>query len=162
MYGITCAFFKCSLHKSRFDVRRITRCLNLLNKCLSSSQGSHDSDPNYNTGKKLSALIGQNFEELNVATDELKNIPGSQTSDEKMIIQFTCKVCDTTSLKKFSKRSYEHGVVLVRCPSCQNLHVIADRLGYFGDKDWDIEKYLQEQEQKVANDKPDPFTKPVS
>jgi len=32
---------------------------------------------------------------------------------------------------------------LVRCPSCESLHLIADRLGYFGDKNdggWDISK----------------------
>jgi hypothetical protein len=32
--------------------------------------------------------------------------------------------------------------VLVRCPGCSNLHLIADRLGYFGDSDWDIESVL--------------------
>jgi protein import protein ZIM17 len=37
---------------------------------------------------------------------------------------------------------------LVKCPGCQNLHLIADRLGWFEDMDddfeggWDIEKAL--------------------
>ena len=61
-------------------------------------------------------------------------------------------MCSTRSAKKFSEQAYNHGVVLVRCPGCQNLHLIADRLGFFtddeidGDGDgsgWDIQKALE-------------------
>jgi len=122
-------------------------------KVLSSSKTIHDYTQNNTIKSNLMDQIssikeGETMKELNITEEESKNIPGSKTSDEKIIIQFTCKVCDVTSLKKFSKNSYEHGVVLVRCPSCQNLHVIADRLGYFGEKDWDIETYIQEQQRK--------------
>lgn len=46
---------------------------------------------------------------------------------------FTCKVCDTRSMKMASRESYEKGVVVVRCGGCDNLHLIADRCGWFGE-----------------------------
>uniref|UniRef100_A0A7N0RHV0 DNL-type domain-containing protein n=1 Tax=Kalanchoe fedtschenkoi TaxID=63787 RepID=A0A7N0RHV0_KALFE len=46
---------------------------------------------------------------------------------------FTCKVCDTRSIKTFSRESYEKGVVVARCGGCDNLHLLADRLGWFGE-----------------------------
>jgi protein import protein ZIM17 len=73
---------------------------------------------------------------------------------DKMVIMFTCTVCDTRSARKISKRAYAEGIVLVRCGGCKNRHLIADRMGVFedtiADKDgslqpgtgWDIQKYL--------------------
>jgi mitochondrial protein import protein ZIM17 len=66
-----------------------------------------------------------------------------------MVIVFTCKVCETRAAKSFSRRAYDHGVVLVRCPGCENLHLVADRLGYFEDESWDLEKFLKESGGKV-------------
>jgi len=51
----------------------------------------------------------------------------------RMGIQFRCKVCDHTLQKTFTRQSYEHGVVIIRCDSCSNLHLIADNLGWFKD-----------------------------
>jgi len=36
-------------------------------------------------------------------------------------------------MKMASRDSYENGVVVARCGSCNNLHLIADRLGWFGE-----------------------------
>jgi hypothetical protein len=83
----------------------------------------------------------------------INSIPGTSKGKRQLAIIYTCSICNTRSAKKFTERAYNHGVVLVRCPKCENLHLIADRLGYFTDKDndggdnqkkgWDIEMFLK-------------------
>jgi protein import protein ZIM17 len=59
----------------------------------------------------------------------------SMNSKEKndLIMMFTCKVCDTRSAKTMTRDTYDNGIVIVRCPRCQKLHLIADRLWWFGE-----------------------------
>lgn len=84
-------------------------------------------------------------------SNSFRDIPGAEKGGKKLAIIYTCKVCNTRSAKKFTQQSYEKGLVMVRCPNCKNLHLIADRLGVFDDsKDgWDIETYLRSMGDKV-------------
>lgn len=55
---------------------------------------------------------------------------------------FTCEVCETKSVKSFSKSSYHQGVVLIRCEGCDKLHLIADNLAWFEDKPVNVEDLM--------------------
>jgi DNL zinc finger len=83
-------------------------------------------------------------------------IPGAQAGGKKLAIVYTCKVCETRSIKQFSEHSYQNGVVLVRCPGCKSLHLIADRLGIFegsfeeDGKGWDIQKVMASLGENIA------------
>ncbi|KAI3917099.1 hypothetical protein MKX01_003548 [Papaver californicum] len=55
------------------------------------------------------------------------------TARHDLAMVFTCKVCETRSVKTASRESYDKGVVVARCDGCNNFHLIADRLGIFGE-----------------------------
>ena len=80
----------------------------------------------------------------------LPSIPGAKTTNDVMIIVFTCRVCNTRAARTISKEAYNHGVVMIRCPGCNNLHLIADHLGYFDDNSTNIEQILAQKGEKVT------------
>ncbi|XP_010555816.1 PREDICTED: DNL-type zinc finger protein isoform X2 [Tarenaya hassleriana] len=69
--------------------------------------------------------------ETDVKHKVLSNLKVNPRHDFMMI--FTCGVCETRSVKMACRESYEKGVVVARCAGCNNLHLIADRLGWFGE-----------------------------
>ncbi|KAA3677014.1 mitochondrial protein import protein ZIM17 [Paragonimus westermani] len=62
-----------------------------------------------------------------------------QEVKNKMYIEFTCKKCNHRSKKYFSKQAYQKGIVIIRCDGCENLHLIADNLGWIKGGHWKIE-----------------------
>ncbi|XP_024525381.1 DNL-type zinc finger protein [Selaginella moellendorffii] len=86
---------------------------------------------------------------------ELKSsLKSSPRHDLAMI--YTCTKCNTRSAKTFSRETYDRGVVIVRCGGCSNLHLIADRLGMFGDKG-SVEDFLAERGEKVKRESEDTY-----
>ncbi|KAJ2824117.1 hypothetical protein IWW50_003485 [Coemansia erecta] len=73
----------------------------------------------------------------------------SNPKEARMLIGFTCKVCNHRQHKTMSKNSYQNGVVLIQCDECKNRHLIADNLGWFRDKSVNIEDLMQEKGEQV-------------
>ncbi|XP_021295834.1 uncharacterized protein LOC110425283 isoform X2 [Herrania umbratica] len=76
----------------------------------------------------------------------VSNLKTSSRHDLAMI--FTCRVCETRSVKTVCRESYEKGVVVARCSGCNNLHLIADHLGWFGEPG-SIEDFLAARGEEV-------------
>mmetsp|Transcript_17909 Transcript_17909/g.30100 ORF Transcript_17909/g.30100 Transcript_17909/m.30100 type:complete len:229 (+) Transcript_17909:478-1164(+) len=69
---------------------------------------------------------------------------------KNLYIMFTCTVCDTRSMKGMSRKSYDTGVVLVTCPGCEKIHLIADHLGWFQDGSFTVETLMAERGEAVV------------
>ncbi|KAL6069088.1 DNL-type zinc finger protein [Balamuthia mandrillaris] len=90
-------------------------------------------------------------------SDNTAAAPGSPSSNDssspstpvasfkpKLLMHYTCRVCNTREAKSFYRQSYERGVVIIRCSSCRSLHLIADNLNWFG-RGRNVEEILMEQ-----------------
>ena len=70
----------------------------------------------------------------------MDRVPGVKADNgELYVLSFTCSKCDTQSIRSFTKHAYHKGVVLVRCGGCQNIHLVADNIGWFEDKPTNVE-----------------------
>jgi protein import protein ZIM17 len=74
-----------------------------------------------------------------------------------MAAVFTCNVCQTRTVKRFTKHAYTKGVVMVQCPGCGNKHLLADNLGWFNDEFKNIEEMLVAKGEEVKRLKGDIF-----
>ena len=80
----------------------------------------------------------------------LNDIKGTRTSDSGyLVLSFTCKKCETKNTKKFSKKSYTEGIVLIQCDCCKVLHLIADNLGWFEDESVNIEDLMKRKGEEI-------------
>mmetsp|Transcript_2370 Transcript_2370/g.7844 ORF Transcript_2370/g.7844 Transcript_2370/m.7844 type:complete len:171 (+) Transcript_2370:2-514(+) len=86
----------------------------------------------------------------------LDGVEGVQTPGPKFLLRFTCDHArcdqeadaDRTSTKLISQQAYTEGIVLVKC-HCDKLHLIADRLGWFGEEG-DVEELLRAKGEHVV------------
>ncbi|KAJ1673456.1 hypothetical protein EV182_005192 [Spiromyces aspiralis] len=72
-----------------------------------------------------------------------------QQQQGRLLIGFTCKVCNHRQYKTMSRLAYTKGVVLMQCDKCRNRHLIADHLGWFKDQGTTIEDIIKENGEEV-------------
>lgn len=76
-------------------------------------------------------------------------IPPNTDPKARMLIGFTCTVCQHRSHKTMSKHAYNHGVVIMQCDHCKNRHLIADHLGWFKNGGVTVEDLVKEKGETV-------------
>ena len=98
---------------------------------------------------RLCSSVPNNCEVPPNSSNEGKTL--GQFQSAKMLLGYTCKVCGSKNQKMISKQAYTKGVVIVRCEGCDNLHLIADNLGWWPDLQGktNIEQILAEKGETV-------------
>ncbi len=77
-------------------------------------------------------------------------LPGVRAEEDAYALLFTCRVCETRTARRVSKAAYHGGTVLIRCPGCRNMHLIADHKGFFHDDKFDAAAVLAARGEAVA------------
>jgi hypothetical protein len=77
-------------------------------------------------------------------------LPGVRAEEDAYALLFTCRVCETRTARRVSKSAYHTGTVLIRCPGCRNMHLIADHKGFFHDGAFDAAAVLAERGETVV------------
>ena len=101
--------------------------------------------------KKMEGRAGRRHKTSSTTTRGDENETTKNETKKELYAVFTCGKCGVRSSKGFSKRAYNFGVVIVTCPGCQSKHVLADRLGWFGEKG-DVEDFLRERKQEQGDE----------
>ncbi|KAG2213999.1 hypothetical protein INT47_001270 [Mucor saturninus] len=105
--------------------------------------------------KRQGAIFNYGFHTLSPCFEQEQKISKEEEEaidpNHKMLIGFTCKVCQDRSHHVMSKHSYTKGVVLIQCPGCKNRHLIADNLGWFRDSKTTIEDLVKEKGEAIRH-----------
>ncbi len=97
---------------------------------------------------KITATETSHSWSYEIGNESIKGIRYSDVTGTYLIM-YTCGVCETRQNRSFSKSAYHEGVVIVRCESCDNLHLIADNLKWFDDKPSNVEDFMKIQNKEV-------------
>eukprot|EP00741_Cyanophora_paradoxa_P019539 tig00021127_g18861.t1 len=63
-----------------------------------------------------------------------KKTPIAFVGTQKVKLMFTCKICDTRSSKMVNRLSLQQGICIIKCDGCDKRHIMADNLGWYGDR----------------------------
>jgi protein import protein ZIM17 len=82
----------------------------------------------------------------------MDRVPGVKAENgELYVLSFTCTKCETKQIRSFTKHAYHKGVVLVRCGGCENIHLVADNIGWFEDTPINIETMHQGKVKRIQD-----------
>lgn len=122
-----------------------------MKRCLAQRSGDHSVPLTHPTSEDWGLPLPPTSDVSSTSAADLEPAAPEDSASPRrtMAIVFTCSVCETRAAKTFSKQAYDEGVVLIRCPGCQNLHLIADRIGWFEEGGTDVEAMLREKTDAV-------------
>ncbi|KAF9138206.1 hypothetical protein BGX30_009423 [Mortierella sp. GBA39] len=109
----------------------------------------HQNRPPNNIDDPTSTPVGTKAIDDDIQPQQKNPIPPNTDPKARMLIGFTCTVCNHRSHKTMSKHAYEHGVVIMRCDHCKNRHLIADHLGWFKNGGVTVEDLVKERGETV-------------
>lgn len=95
------------------------------------------------------ALFQDNSGKPGKSTDP-HHIGSIKVDKPQYMLAFTCKKCNHRSSHTISKQAYHHGTVMVKCPKCNNRHLIADHLKIFNDSHITIEDIMKAKGETVS------------
>ncbi|KAF9426314.1 Threonine synthase-like 1 [Podila epigama] len=114
---------------------------------------SHDHDYDHNcTGSTHTTSTQQKTQQPlddSIQPQQKNPIPPNTDPKARMLIGFTCTVCQHRSHKTMSKHAYTYGVVIMQCDHCKNRHLIADHLGWFKTGGVTVEDLVKEKGETV-------------
>ncbi|SMN19502.1 similar to Saccharomyces cerevisiae ZIM17 Heat shock protein with a zinc finger motif [Maudiozyma saulgeensis] len=97
-----------------------------------------------------SSLYSRQSDNHGSNNDDTHHIGSFKVEKPQYMLAFTCKKCNHRSSHTISKQAYHHGTVMVKCPKCNNRHLIADHLKIFNDNHITIEDIMKAKGETVS------------